>query len=216
MYISDQARTKGHTAVLMSGAWSPVTREEFLTTSADGTARLWDLHNGGKNHKSLVKCRAQNGLKTTPTACCYHRDGRIFACGCGDGSLQIWDLRKSSVAPASLLRKAHEPVEISGINYSHVSNHLVTRCCDDTLKLWDVRHFKKCINSVDNLYSRYDTTECIFSPDDKIVATCTSIVKGKFFIYSKHFTFIFTNEALYYNVFLYFRRIIRIFIVLRY
>lgn len=104
MYITDQARTKGHTAGLLCGAWSPTNRDEFLTTAADGTARLWDFYSSGKTHKSIIKCRAQNGLKTSPTSCCYSRDGRVIGCGCADGSLQLWDLRRSVVAPVSMVR----------------------------------------------------------------------------------------------------------------
>lgn len=181
MYISDQARTKGHTAALLNGCWNPVTREEFLTTSSDGTARTWDLNSGGKTHKSIVKCRAQNGLKTSPTACTYSRDGRVFACGCGDGSIQLWDLRKSVVAPSSLLRQAHEPIEFSCISYSHIGYHLVTRSCDESLKLWDIRNLKKSLNEINDLYSRYDTTDAIFSPNDRLVVTAVSLRKGNYF-----------------------------------
>ncbi|KRT86730.1 WD40 domain-containing protein, partial [Oryctes borbonicus] len=179
MYITDQAKTKGHTAGLLSGAWSPISREEFLTTSSDGTARIWDLLSGGRNHKALVKCRAQNGLKVSPTACCYNQEGKVFGLGCADGSIQLWDLRKSTVAPSSQLRKAHQPAEISGISFSHIGNQLLTRSCDDTLKLWDLRNFKSCLNEVGDLYSRYDTTDCLFSPNDKIVITATSVKKDE-------------------------------------
>lgn len=179
MYLSDQARTLGHTSSLLAGAWSPVSREEFLTTSSDGTARSWDIYKGGKAHKELIKCRAQNGLKTAPTACCYNRDGRVFGFGCADGSLQLWDLRRSTVSPSSLCRNAHQPVEITSICYSHVGEHLVTRSMDDTMKLWDLRYFKKSINEVKDLFSRYDMTDAIFSPDDRMVVTCTSLKKGE-------------------------------------
>lgn len=36
MYITDMARTKGHTASLLAGSFNPVAKEEFLTTSSDG------------------------------------------------------------------------------------------------------------------------------------------------------------------------------------
>nr|XP_022900679.1 gastrulation defective protein 1 homolog [Onthophagus taurus] len=179
MYITDQARTKGHTAGLLAGGWNPTNRDEFLTTSSDGTARLWDIMKGGKEHKSIVKCRAQNGLKVSPTACSYHHDGRSFALGCADGSLQLWDLRKSTVAPALQLRKAHQPVEITSVGYSHIGSQLVTRSCDDTMKLWDLRNFKKSIHEVGDLYTRYDTTDAIFGPNDKVVVTATSAKKGE-------------------------------------
>lgn len=180
MYLSDQARTKGHTASLLSGTWSPTAREDFLTTSADGTARIWNVYDAGKQHRTLVKCRASNGLRAAANACTYSRCGRVIALGCEDGSLQLWDVRKSTVAPSILLRKAHDGLaEISCVGYSHVGNQLITRCCDDSMKLWDLRNFKECVNKKTNLFSRYDTTDAIFSPNDRLIVTCTSMAKGE-------------------------------------
>ncbi|CAG9840345.1 unnamed protein product [Diabrotica balteata] len=179
MYITDQARTKGHTAGLLAGLWNPVIKEEFLTTSADGTVRTWDFYEGGKQHKQIIKCRAQNGLKVSPTAVNYNREGKVIACGCADGSLQLWDFRKSSVAPAKQIRKAHLPVEITSICFSHIGDHLLTRSCDESMKLWDVRNFKESVHEIKNLYTRYDTTDAIFSPNDAVVATGLSLDKGQ-------------------------------------
>ncbi|XP_044767124.1 gastrulation defective protein 1 homolog [Coccinella septempunctata] len=179
MYITDQARTKGHTAGLFGGGWNPVTREEFMTSSADGTVRTWDFYNGGKNHKAIIKCRAQNGLKVTPTSVTYNREGKVLGCGCADGSIQLWDLRKSSIAPATQLRKAHLPTEISSIKFSYIGNYLLTRSLDSTMKLWDIRSMKKCIKEVGDLFTRYDTTDAIFSPNDEIAVTGHSLDKGQ-------------------------------------
>lgn len=179
MYITDQARTKGHTSGLTSGDWNPVVREEFLTAAADGTVRTWDFnYGGGKNHKSIIKCRAHNGLKAIPTSCSYSREGKVIACGCIDGSLQLWDLSRSSVAPSSLVRKAHGATEISSVAYSHIGDKLLSRSCDDTMKLWDLRNLKKELHEYQGLFSRYDTTNAIFSPNDKMVITGTSMRKG--------------------------------------
>ncbi|KAK5640646.1 hypothetical protein RI129_011457 [Pyrocoelia pectoralis] len=176
MYITDQAQTKGHTAGLLAGAWNPMVREDFVTTSADGTARIWNINNS-KNHAHIIKFRAQNGLKTSATACTFSRDGHVLACGCSDGSIQLWDLRKSVVAPISLNRKAHNPTEITSINYSHIGQHLVSRSGDETLKLWDIRKLKENVNVADRLYTRYDMTDAVFSPNDKLVVTATSVGK---------------------------------------
>lgn len=178
MYITDQAKTKGHTAGLLAGTWNPVTKEEFLTTSADGTVRTWDFYGGGKNHKQIIKCRAQNGLKVPPTAVNYNREGKVIACGCADGSIQLWDFRKSSVAPAKQIRKAHLPGEITSICFSHIGDNLLTRSCDETMKLWDIRNLKDRLHEVKNLYTRYDTTDAIFSPNDAVAATGVSLDKG--------------------------------------
>lgn len=179
MYITDQAKTKGHTAGLLAGRWNPVTKEEFLTSSADGTVRTWDFYDSGKNHKQIIKCRAQNGLKVSPTAVNYNREGKIISCGCSDGSLQLWDLRKSLVAPSLQIRKAHKPAEISSISFSHIGDNLLTRSCDETMKLWDLRKFKEPLHEVGNLFTRYDTTDAIFSPNDKVIVTGISLNKGK-------------------------------------
>ncbi|XP_066151399.1 gastrulation defective protein 1 homolog [Euwallacea fornicatus] len=179
MYITDMARTKGHTGTLLAGSFNPQLKEEFLTTSSDGTVRTWDFWGEGKQHKHIIKCRAQNGLKTSPTAISYHRDGKVVACGCNDGSIQLWDLRKVSVAPVSQVRKAHDPVEISSIVYSHVGDNLLTRSLDETLKLWDLRNLKQSVHSKGNLFARYDTTDAIFSPNDSLVVTAMSLKRGE-------------------------------------
>lgn len=90
------------------------------------------------------------------------------------------NFRKSSVAPANQIRKAHQPVEISSIAFSHVGASLLTRSLDETMKLWDLRNFKTAVNEVGSLFARYDTTDAIFSPNDCIVATAMSLRKGTY------------------------------------
>lgn len=178
-YVADMARTKGHTAPLTSGCWHPRQKDEFLTSSEDSTCRLWDLKKPF-TQKNVIKCRAQNGLKTIPTTCAYSRDGNLVACACMDGSIQMWDHRKMFVNTALLLRNAHEPgTETSCIAFSYLGSLIVTRGCDDTLKLWDIRSFKKPVNIVSNIYSRYGTTDCAFSPDDTIIVTGESLKRGE-------------------------------------
>ncbi|KAJ0171300.1 hypothetical protein K1T71_012850 [Dendrolimus kikuchii] len=178
-YITDMAKTKGHTAALNSGCWHPQIREEFMTCSQDGTLRLW-LTDNPKQHKAVIKPRQQGGLRTSPTACTFSRDGNTVACGCFDGSIQMWDHRKNFVNTTSLLRDAHQKqVEITSIAFSYLSSYLASRSNDDTLKLWDLRSFKKPLNVFDNLFSRYEQTDCSFSPDDSMVFTGESLQKGQ-------------------------------------
>lgn len=76
-YISDMANTKGHVAGLTYGCFHPIKKEEFLTSSQDSTLRIWE--NRSKEQKSVIKTRAQGGLKTIPTSCTYNRDGTLVA-----------------------------------------------------------------------------------------------------------------------------------------
>ncbi|XP_020278179.1 gastrulation defective protein 1 homolog [Pseudomyrmex gracilis] len=178
-YITDMARTKGHTASLNSGCWHPFTKEEYLTCSQDSTCRIWSLFRP-RGHKSLIKCRAQNGVKTVPTTCAYSREGAAVACGCIDGSIQMWDHRKNFVNPSLILRNAHmQSSEISSLSFSYLGQMLASRACDDTLKLWDLRSFKHPVFEAKELFSRYDTTDCMFSPDDSMIITGESLSKGK-------------------------------------
>ncbi|XP_045513594.1 gastrulation defective protein 1 homolog [Pieris brassicae] len=178
-YITDMAKTKGHTAALNSGCWHPHIREEFMTCSQDGTLRLW-LTENPKQHKSVIKPRQQGGLKTNPTACAFSRDGNTVACGCFDGSIQMWDHRKNFVNTSSVLRDAHQKqTEISSIAFSYLGSYLASRGNDDTLKLWDLRAFKKPLNIFSNLFSRYEQTDCNFSPDDTMVFTGESLQRNQ-------------------------------------
>lgn len=60
--------------------------------------RLWNVNTDCKKHKHIMKPKTQQGRKTIPTACCYSNDGRWVACGCQDGSIQIWDHNKNFVS----------------------------------------------------------------------------------------------------------------------
>lgn len=178
-YIADLARTKGHTSPLTSGMWHPYLRQEFMTASEDSTCRLWDVSKGSQ-HKSIMKCKTKNGLKTVPTACTYSRDGNLIACGCVDGSIQMWDHRKMFVNTTKLLREAHQNgADISCLQFSYHGDMLCSRSSDDTLKLWDLRNFKKPVHVAGNLFSRYGSTSCTFSPNDSMVMTGESINKGE-------------------------------------
>jgi hypothetical protein len=44
------------------------------------------------------------------------------------------------------------------------------------MKLWDIRSFKRYVNMADGLFSRFDQTDCSFSPDNKMVITGRAIL----------------------------------------
>ena len=191
-YVVDVKRSKGHVGFLTSGSWHPKIKDEFLTASQDGSLRLWLTELNGRNSKACIKCKsASSGLKTIPTASSYSRDGLLVSAACQDGSIQMWDHRKSFVNTALHLKDAHQKsTDISSISFGYDNRHLATRNIgDETLKLWDIRAFRKPVNVANDLYSRFDYTDCCFSPDDKMVLTATSKGKnehsGKLIFYEK-------------------------------
>lgn len=178
MYLQDMAKTKGHIASLTGGKWHPKNKEEFLTSARDGTCRIWDVSRP-LQQTYVLKTKASNGLKTHPNACNYSRDGLLVACACEDGSFLMWDHRKSFVNTCMNFRNAHQKGEsVSSFSFSYDSKSFVTRG-EDSLKLWDVRNNKKCIFEQNNLFSRFSTTDCLFSPNDKLVVTGTSKEKDE-------------------------------------
>ncbi|KAL7736476.1 hypothetical protein ACLKA6_019677 [Drosophila palustris] len=178
-YISDMTRTKGHVAQLTSGCWHPFNREQFLTAALDGTLRLWQGLRA-KEQFQVIKTRAQGGLRTNASACNYNRDATLIAAGCVDGSIQTWDTRKVFVNTTHCVRAAHQKgSEITSIVFSYMGQQLATRSNDETMKLWDLRNFKQPMHTWSNLFSRYDTTDCCFSPDDRMLVTGESLPKDQ-------------------------------------
>ena len=181
-YVVDVRRSKGHVGFLTSGSWHPKVKDEFLTASNDGSLRLWMTEANGRTSKDCIKCKsASSGLKTTPTASSFSRDGLLVSAACQDGSIQMWDHRKSFVNTAFHVKDAHQKsTDTSSIVFGYDNRNIATRNIgDETLKLWDIRAFKKPINVAEGLYSRFDFTDCCFSPDDKMVVTATSKAKGE-------------------------------------
>lgn len=52
MYIRDLKNTKGHITGLTCGEWHPKAKETILTSSEDGSLRIWDV-NDFKSQKQV-------------------------------------------------------------------------------------------------------------------------------------------------------------------
>ena len=44
MYLRDMNNTRGHVAAITDGQWNPCSKSQFVTSSSDGTLRLWDMY----------------------------------------------------------------------------------------------------------------------------------------------------------------------------
>lgn len=104
----------------------------------------------------------------------------MIAAGCMDGSVQMWDTRRMFVNTTQCIRDAHTSGhEISCITFSYLGSLLATRSCDETMKLWDMRQLKRPVNVFIDLFSRYDTTDCCFSPNDGLIMTGESLGRNR-------------------------------------
>ncbi|CAK9293618.1 unnamed protein product [Gordionus sp. m RMFG-2023] len=178
-YIVDTTNTNGHIAFINEGCWNPRNKQEFMTCSNDCTLRLWNADTADKKHTNLLKIKAKNGAKSIPTGCTFDGHGNILACLSQDGSIQLWDKRRKLVNTIAVVRGAHLLGSEGTLTYSYDNNYIATRATDDTLKLWDVRTLSnKPIQSPlkqwSNLYNRFPMTNCVFSPNDRLICTATS------------------------------------------
>uniref|UniRef100_H2YPA6 WD repeat-containing protein 70 n=1 Tax=Ciona savignyi TaxID=51511 RepID=H2YPA6_CIOSA len=177
-YLNDMFNTKGHNAMLNGGCWNPKVKDEFMTCSNDGTVRTWVMRDQGKKCQTIRKCKDKSGRRCQPTCCSYSRDGKLLATACNDGSILLW-ASKMKVHTSHVVRGAHtNGSDTSCINFAHDNVTFCTRGGDESVKLWDLRKFKHPVATASDLDNFFPVTDCIFSPNEKLLVTGTSVKRG--------------------------------------
>jgi WD40 repeat protein len=172
MYIMDQKQTKGHTNMATNGHWHPNDRNKCITSSIDGTIRLWDINNVTKNLE-VVKLRgAPRGIGIS--ACTFTHDGKLIAGAATDGSIHLYKVG-TKLTDDKILKNAHQNgSETSCLTFLSDNVTLISRGGDHTVKLFDIRSFRAPTFTYENLNNDYSMTDVILSPDEKYIVTGTS------------------------------------------
>eukprot|EP01102_Stenamoeba_stenopodia_P001673 TRINITY_DN11511_c0_g1_i1.p1 TRINITY_DN11511_c0_g1~~TRINITY_DN11511_c0_g1_i1.p1 ORF type:complete len:452 (+),score=122.38 TRINITY_DN11511_c0_g1_i1:193-1356(+) len=179
MYLADMIHTRGHVSGLSKAIWSPIDRDVFGSCAADGTVRIWNA-NEEKKQLKVIKVKPLRGMRVPVTTFTYTPDGKSVIAATQDGQLQIWSTTSNSTRPSSEVREAHEKETItSSLCVSNDGKTLLSRGGDHTLKVWDLRNFRKPLHTVENLLNNYHQTETIFSPDNNLILTAVSAPKIK-------------------------------------
>lgn len=194
MYVTDQAKTLGHTAAVTSVMWHPLKREVVLTSSMDGSARLWNLK--GRTQFRMLVCdkvftvKNARGLRTAINVVSYHPSGREFAVGTACGSIQIWNPKRASGRPERTIFAAHgDSKPISSLVYNTDGSQLASRSVDDTqVKIWNQSRLSTTalpVVTCSDAPTIYEHANISYSPDGKLLCATTAVnrKRGRLNIY---------------------------------
>lgn len=174
MYIRDMKHTAGHVGELSSCMWHPKDKQYFITSSADSTIRIWDVENKRKQKSVIVVKSKERGARTKVTTCAYSTDGTLIGGACVDGALHMWQASSNFVRPNMTIEGAHtKGTDVGSLVFSVDGRTVLTRGGDDTVKLWDLRAFKRPLASHLGATTLYPGTNAVFSPDEKHILTGT-------------------------------------------
>ena len=96
-YVLDNSKTPGHTNTITATHWHPNIDNNLITSSLDGTCRIWDL-NGETSFNELksiqvIRAKSKKGLREGICSAMYNPTGNQIVIGCNEGGVQLFDAR---------------------------------------------------------------------------------------------------------------------------
>lgn len=189
MYIRDATNTKGHTMEITGVIWHPIHKDCIVTSSLDGTLRIWDLLGesvfGNLVNKHVLKVRslvAAAGQQRIGASCCtISSNGKFIGGGATDGTIHIWNEKKVYSRPDIIIKNAHgvsgtSMSTVSCITFSPDNQTLVSRGLDGNIKVWNIKKSQQAVRVYANYPNLYSNANIAFSPDGDVFICGTSSV----------------------------------------
>lgn len=148
MYLVDMNNTKGHTAEMTHGCWSPSERNMFATSALDSTVRIWDTDNT-RSQKNVIVLRSKGGRgnKVRVSTLGFSGSGANIVAGTAEGSIGLWSSKGPFLRPSQFVENAHESESIVSLVSGPDDFTLASRGSNGSIKLWDTRQFKSPVMS---------------------------------------------------------------------
>ncbi len=146
----------GHTNFFSTASFSPDGRK-IVTASYDGTARIWDSHNG-------QELMVLNGHEDHVFSASFSSDGKRIVTASYDETARIWD---SHNGQELMILNGHRRF-VTSASFSSDGKRIVTASYDETARIWDSHNGQELM--ILNGHRRF-VTSASFSPDGKKIIT---------------------------------------------
>ncbi|KAL0241574.1 hypothetical protein GEMRC1_006809 [Eukaryota sp. GEM-RC1] len=161
MYIADPTRTKGHTSAVKSIKFSPLNDDVILTSSTDGTCRLWKTAEVAFGCSSTFSVRSagwKGGVVGFDSAC-FNRSGTAIAAATDDSKILFYDGSGRSTKINEILNISEylpEGDSVCALDFTDVLNssnsHFFAVRSQHCISLFDVRSLNKPVHTWNDLY----------------------------------------------------------------
>ncbi|KAI8868890.1 peroxisomal targeting signal 2 receptor [Ramicandelaber brevisporus] len=128
------AQWREHQREVQSVEWNYVSKGTFLSSSMDGTVKLWAP-------------QSQRSLRTFSghARCVYQASWNpfvdsVFATASGDNLVKVWDVRQQQPGTECTVTFQPHAGEVLSVDWNKYREHiLVTSSVDSTARIWDLR-----------------------------------------------------------------------------
>ncbi len=158
---------RGHTGHVNAVSLSPDGRL-LLTSSHDGTARLWDV----RDPHRAVQLSELRGHTATVNAAVFRPDGAVVATAGWDHQAKLWDIGDPR-HPVELATLSGHTDEVNAVAFSPDGRTLATAGSDNTARLWDVTN-PRAPGAPTTLAGHTDAVVSVaFAPHGRTLATAS-------------------------------------------
>jgi WD40 repeat protein/serine/threonine protein kinase/tetratricopeptide (TPR) repeat protein len=148
-----------HNSVVNSAQFSP-DGKRILTASRDGTARVWEVHNGQAPLTEVLKQGNRvNSAQFSP-------DGARIVTASDDGIARVWDARTGQALTEPLTHAA----AVNFAQFSSDGKRVLTVARDQTARVWNAQSGRPL---TEPLKHSSVVSSAQFSPDGKRIVTAT-------------------------------------------